>query len=593
MNAQELRSKYLEFFENKGHSSLPSAPLVPENDPTVLFTTAGMHPLVPFLLGEKHPSGNRLANCQKCVRTGDIEEVGDTTHLTFFEMLGNWSLGDYFKKESIEYSYEFLTKELGIPVEKIAVSCFDGDDDAPKDTEAAQIWSDVSGGKLDNRIDFLPKSKNWWGPAGQTGPCGPDTEIFIWMGEGDAPEKITPGDLAKDGIGWVEVWNNVFMQYDKTAEGTYEPLNQQNVDTGMGLERMLAVMQGVNSVYETDLFVPILEKIKEIASEEDEKSLRLIADHIRSAVMILGDGVLPGKEGQGYVLRRLIRMAVRKGQEIGILKNFTKKIGEIVVDIMGEAYPEIKKPEVLNELELEEVNFRKTLEDGTKQFEKVVEGMSKGNQTEISGRMAFKLYDTYGFPIEITSAMAELRGLTVDTKGFKEAYEKHQELSRTASAGAFKGGLQDDSEATANLHTATHLLLAALKKFVSPEIHQRGSNITADRLRFDFNHEEPLTDEQKKVVEDQVNEWIEAKLPISVKEMKIEEAKESGAEAQFTEKYGEKVKVYHIGEEGNMASIEVCGGPHAKNTGDLGKFRIKKEQSSSRGVRRIKAVLEK
>ncbi len=593
MKAQELRQKYLQFFESKGHAIIPSAPVVPENDPTVLFTTAGMHPLVPFLLGEKHPAGHRLTNVQKCIRTGDIEEVGDASHLTFFEMLGNWSLGDYFKQEAITWSWEFLTKVLELPSSHLAVSCFAGDDDAPRDDEAKDFWLTASDNQLEGRIDFLPKEKNWWGPAGVTGPCGPDTEIFVWVGAGDPPAEIAPGDLAKDGAGWMEIWNNVFMQYNKTADGKFEPLAQQNVDTGMGLERVITFLQGKKSVYETDHFAPILGKIAEMSQKTDERASRIIADHLRASIAILSDGVLPGNVGQGYVLRRLIRLAIRNGHKLGIDGEFTRKVGEVIVGVMGEHYKEMQNPKVLDELENEEKAFRITLEKGIKEFEKLLPNLLKNPKMEIAGRVAFRLYDTYGFPVELTEDLAKEHAMTVDKAGFEEAYKKHQELSRTASAGTFKGGMQDNSEATTNLHTATHLLLAALKKVLGEDVHQRGSNITAERLRFDFNWEEKLTPEQLAEIEKQVNEWIEADMPIVQAEMSVDEAKSKGAEAQFIEKYGEVVKVYTVGHENEAhVSCEVCGGPHATHTGALGRFKIKKEEASSRGVRRIKAVLE-
>jgi len=592
MQANELRQNYLKFFESKKHKIIPSAPVVPENDPTVLFTTAGMHPLVPFLLGEKHPAGTRLTNVQKCIRTGDIEEVGDNSHLTFFEMLGNWSLGDYFKEEAIAWSWEFLTKILKLPASHLAVSCFAGDKDAPKDTEAEKFWLEASENKLAGRIDFLPKEKNWWGPAGVTGPCGPDTEIFVWVGAGNPPTEIQLGDLAKDGAGWMEIWNNVFMQYNKTADGKFEPLKQTNVDTGMGLERVITFLQKKKSVYDTDHFAPIMEAIAKLAKNENPRAQRIVADHLRASIAILADGVLPGNVGQGYVLRKLIRLAIRNAYKLGIEGEFTRKIGEVVVRVMSVAYPEMQNPKVLNELENEEKAFRATLEKGLREFEKMLPNLQKNPKREIAGRVAFKLYDTYGFPVELTVDLAQENDLTVDKKGFEEAYKKHQELSRTASAGTFKGGLQDHSEMTTNLHTATHLLLAALKKILGEDVHQRGSNITAERLRFDFNWEEKLTPEQLAQIEVQMNAWIDADLPVVQCEMKVADAKAKGAEAQFIEKYGEVVKVYTVGKEGEAhVSCEVCGGPHATHTGALGKFKIQKEEASSRGIRRIKATL--
>lgn len=629
MTSTELRQKYLDFFKTKEHAIIPSASLVPENDPTVLFTTAGMHPLVPYLLGEKHPQGQRLANAQKCIRTGDIDEVGDITHHTFFEMLGNWSLGNpdaengigagYFKNEAIEWSWEFLTssKWLGLDPRRLAVSVFEGDPSTgsgrvPRDDEAADIWMRVSGRQLDGRIDYLPKAKNWWGPAGETGPCGPDTEIFYWIGEEPAPEKITQGDLA-DHPKWVEIWNNVFMQFNKTADKKYEPLTQQNVDTGMGLERTLAVVNGLDDNYKTELFTPIVKKIEELSgkkyaeSAEVTKAMRVISDHIKAATFIIGDdkGIAPSNAGQGYMVRRLIRRAVRYGKllntELNNLpasrlypqagsdadsasKQFSSTIAAVVIDIYKDVYPELEKNKkfILDNLSQEEEKFEKTLEKGIKEFEKLT------TDKEISGEEAFVLFSTYGFPIELTKEIASEKGLTIDENSFRVAMEAHQELSRTASAGMFKGGLADAGEESKKYHTATHLLLAALRETLGSEIYQKGSNINAERMRFDFNYPQKLTEEQIKKIEELVNKKIGENISVEMVEMPKEEALKIVKTSFDPAKYGDVVKVYKIGD----FSIELCGGPHAAGTGELGVFKITKEEASSAGVRRIKAVLE-
>jgi alanyl-tRNA synthetase len=588
MLAKDIRRKYLEFFKEKGHAILPSAPVIPENDPTVLFTTAGMHPLVPFLLGQPHPLGKRLANAQKCIRTDDIDEVGDETHLTFFEMMGNWSLGDYFKKEAIEWSFEFLTskKWLGIPVEKLAVSAFKGDADAPQDSEAAETWKKL--GIPEHKIVFLPKKNNWWGPAGQSGPCGPDTEMFYWVGKGKPPVDSNPGNDEKN---WVEIWNDVFMQYNKTMEGKFEPLKQQNVDTGMGLERVAAVMQGVQSIYETDLFTPILEKIATLTPipySDKKDSYRIIADHIRAATFMAADGVLPSNVDQGYVMRRLIRRAIRHGKALNINEDFTAVIAKKVIHIFGEAYPEVSKYEdkIIEAFRAEEERFRKTLGHGLVEFEKLVPTITNG---KINGIDAFHLYDTYGFPIEMTMELAKEKNLTVDKVGFEAAFKEHQDKSRAGAEQKFKGGLQDHSEETTKLHTATHLLHAALRKILGPNATQKGSNITAERLRFDFGSPEKLTPEQLKQVEDFVNDAIKADVKVVCETMSPDEAKASGATGLFDAKYGDKVKVYTIGN----FSKEICGGPHVEHTGQLKSFKILKEEASSAGVRRIKAVVGK
>ena len=593
MTANELRSKYIEFFKSKGHTEISGQSLIPENDPSVLFTTAGMHPLVPYLLGEKHPSGTRLTDYQKCVRTGDIDAVGDPSHLTCFEMLGNWSLGDYFKKDSIAFSYEFLTspKWLGLDPRFISVTVFEGDENAPRDEEAAQYWKDV--GMSEDKIAYLPASDNWWA-AGPTGPCGPDTEIFYWVGEGIPP---VGSNKATDSDNWMEIWNNVFMQFNRIDEKTLVKLEKQNVDTGMGLERTNCILQGKTSVYLTEVFQPIINKIEELSNykygddEEKDKSVRIIADHSRASVFILGDqkGVTPSNLGAGYVLRRLIRRAVRHGRKLGIEDSFLAKIAETVVENFKCAYPELEqnKEKIYNELTAEENKFRETLRKGEVEFQKLLPNLIKNPQKVIPGRVAFRLYDTFGFPIELTQELADENGFTVDVEGFKEAEKKHQELSRSQSAGTFKGGLAEQSEITTKYHTATHLLQQALVNVLGDHVAQKGSNITAERMRFDFTHPQPMTKEEIQQVEDIVNEQIKRDLPVTMEIMDLEEAKNSGARALFGEKYETKVKVYTIGD----FSKEVCGGPHVEHTGLIGTFKIAKEQSSSAGVRRIRAVI--
>jgi alanyl-tRNA synthetase len=582
MKSSELRQKYLEFFEKNGHKIIPSASLIPENDPTVLFTTAGMHPLVPYLLGEKHPEGKRLVDAQKCIRTGDIDDVGDDTHNTFFEMLGNWSLGDYWKEEAINWSFEFLTKELKIPLERFAVSCFAGDENAPKDEESAKIWESL--GIKKERIAFLGKEDNWWGPAGQTGPCGPDTEMFYWkLNNVSAPEIFDGTDK-----NWVEIWNDVFMQYVKDENGNYNSASQKNVDTGMGMERTLSVLNGKENSYETDLFLPILKKIEEISGkkvQENKKSFRIIADHVKASTFLLAAGIEPSNLGRGYILRRLIRRAVRYGKQLGIEGNFMGKIYPAVLEVYDGFYPEIEsqKDFILEQLKIEEDKFAKTLENGLKEFEKL---------SSVSGKDAFNLYQTYGFPIEVTEELAKEKGITVDIEEFNKELEKHQDLSRTASAGMFKGGLADASLETTKLHTAAHLMLAGLRKVLGAEVYQKGSNITAERLRFDFSHKEKLTSGQIKDVENFVNGIIEKDMLVSCEEMTLEKAKELNAMGVFESKYGQLVKVYTVGQGSEIASREICGGPHVERTGILGHFKIQKEESSSSGVRRIKAILE-
>ncbi len=590
MTANELRRKYLEFFAARGHAVVRSAPLVPENDPTVLFTTAGMHPLVPYLLGERHPQGRRLANVQKCIRTGDIDEVGDRVHLTFFEMLGNWSLGDYFKREAIEFSFAFLTgaEWLALPMARLAVTVFAGDDDAPFDAESHALWQAL--GFSPERIARRGKADNWWGPAGQTGPCGPDTEMFFWTGEGPAPAEFVPEDRR-----WVEIWNDVFMEYNKTADGTYVPLAQRNVDTGMGLERVTAILQGKTSCYETELFAPLFAELDACAGKaapvgERTAPERIAADHLRASVFILADGVVPGNVDQGYVLRRLIRRAVREGRKLGIEGEFTARVAAVVVRTYSVAYPELATAEaaICEELRREEEQFARTLEKGTREFEKLVAAIpAHVERKQISGRKAFYLYETYGFPLELTEAMAAEAGFTVDRESFDEAFRKHQELSRQGAEQRFKGGLADNSAATTRLHTATHLLHQALREVLGDHVAQKGSNITADRLRFDFSHPDRMTPEQIAAVEARVNEVIAQNLPVECAEMAFAEATAAGAIGLFADRYGERVKVYRVGD----FSCEVCGGPHVAATGELGRLRILKEESSSRGVRRIKAVL--
>ncbi len=589
LTSDELRELYLSFFKSKGHAIIKSASLIPENDPTVLFTTAGMHPLVPYLLGEKHPAGTRLVDVQKCVRTGDIDEVGDASHCTFFEMLGNWSLGDYFKKEAIAWSYEFLTSEqwLGIDPDTLYFSVFAGDDDAPRDMESFETWRSM--GVCEDHIFFLPKKNNWWGPAGITGPCGPDTEMFIDTGKPKCCEACDPScDCGK----YLEIWNDVFMQYNKKEDGSYEPLSQMNVDTGMGLDRTITILQGVKSVYETDVFAPVIKKIESLSGKkyaEDEKSFRIIADHVRCATFMIGDerGITPSNVDQGYVLRRLIRRATRFAGQIGIEQDKLSEIAQAVVDKYETAYPELKENniKIIREIGKEEKRFQKTITQGLREFDKLA---ARLEGTEIDGKSAFRLYDTFGFPIEFTLEIAAERGLSVDKAGFDKAFAHHQEISHAGAEQRFAGGLADTGEQTARLHTATHLLLAALRKFLSEDINQKGSNITADRLRVDFNFNRKVEREELDQVEEYVNRAISDGIPVIMEEMTLDEAKAQNAVGVFESKYGETVKVYTV--EGY--SKEICGGPHAANTAELGKFRIVKEQSSSSGVRRIKAVLE-
>lgn len=595
MTAEELRQKYISFFESKGHVRISGKSLLPDNDPTVLFTTAGMHPLVPYLMGETHPAGTRLTDYQKCIRTGDIDAVGDPSHLTCFEMLGNWSLGDYFKEDAIRFSYEFLTSKeyLGLPPEKLSVTVFAGEDDVPRDDESAAIWESL--GIPRERIHFMPRSDNWWGPAGETGPCGPDTEMFIDTGKAACSEDCKPGCHCGK---YIEIWNDVFMQYNKQKDGSFAKLDRKCVDTGMGLERTIAMLQGKKSVYETEIFRPLIACVEGLCgkkfgdSADHDVSIRIICDHTRAATFILGDerGVPPSNVGAGYVLRRLIRRAVRHGRKLGIDGLFLSNPAEIVIDQFSGAYPELAQNRdfVLKELVAEEQKFLETLKKGEVEFEKMLPNLLKNPQKTMSGRLAFKLYDTYGFPIELTEELAGENGLAVNRAEFDEAFKKHQELSRAGSEQVFKGGLADHSEKTTAYHTATHLLQKALRMVLGDHVGQKGSNITADRIRFDFTHPEPMTAEQIATVEKIVNEQISADLPVTMEIMPIEEAKKSGAMALFGDKYEDVVKVYSIG----SFSREVCGGPHVERTGGMGTFKIVKEQSSSAGVRRIRAVLD-
>lgn len=582
MKAIEIRNKYLEFFKRHGHAVIPSAPLIPENDPSVLFTTAGMQPLVPYLLGEKHPEGTRLTDYQKCVRTNDIDEVGDNRHLTYFEMLGNWSLGDYFKEESIAMSFEFLTKELGIPVEKLSVTCFAGDEDCPRDEIAANAWKKA--GILENHIYYYGKDDNWW-IAGEEGPCGPDTEMFYDTGKPACSDDCQPScDCGK----YVEIWNNVFMEYFKDKNG-YSKLKQKNVDTGLGLERMTMLLQGKETPFDTELFAPIMKKLEELQKIDSIESRRIVAEHLRSSMMIVSDGGRPSNLDRGYVLRRLIRRMIRHMNKLQINLDELSTLIDINVDNLKEMYPDLaKNKEIIKSVILEEKEkFVKTLVNGKREFQKEINKLK--DTKKLSGKVVFKLYDTYGFPPEVTKELAKESGYEIDMKEFEELFKAHQEKSRAGSEQKFKGGLAEQNEITIAYHTATHLLNAALKQVIGENAHQRGSNITVDRMRFDFNCDHKMTDEEKRKTEDLVNKWIQEGLPVTKEEMKKEDAIKSGAECMFIEKYPDIVTVYTIGD----VSKELCGGPHVNNTKELGKFKIKKEESSSSGVRRIKAVLIK
>jgi alanyl-tRNA synthetase len=609
MTASELRSKFIAFFKSKGHAQIEGKSLLPDNDPTVLFTTAGMHPLVPYLLGQDHPAGNRLVNYQKCIRTGDIDAVGDFSHLTFFEMLGNWSLGDYFKEGAIEMSIEFLTSKewLGIPMERLGITVFAGDADAPRDDESAAVWRRL--GIPEDRISYLPKADNWWGPAGATGPCGPDSEMFIDMGKEPCGPDCGPGC----GCGkWLEIWNDVFMQYNKDADGNYIPLARKCVDTGMGIERTVTILNGLKTVYDTEIFAPIIAAVEEAGGyrygtdadkngDEDglDRSVRIICDHVRSSVFVLGDpkAVTPSNVGAGYVLRRLLRRAVRHARKLAAANTGSGEnagfslapVASAVIETFKGPYPELElnRAFIIEEIETEEQRFLETLQKGEKEFQKLLPNLLRDPKKVMSGRLAFKLYDTYGFPIELTEELAGENGLSVNREEFNAAFAKHQETSRAGSEQIFKGGLADHSSITTNYHTATHLLHKALRTVLGDHVAQKGSNITTERMRFDFSHPQAMTDEELARVEAIVNEQIQRDLPVTMAVMELDAAKAGGAIALFGEKYEDQVKVYTIGD----FSKEVCGGPHAEHTGALGVFRIQKEQSSSQGVRRIRAVL--
>ncbi len=602
LTGKELRQKYLDFFKSKQHSIIPSASLIPENDPTVLFTTAGMHPLVPFLMGEKHPLGGRLANAQKCIRTQDIDEVGDNRHLTFFEMMGNWALGTYFKKEAIEWSFELLTDVLKIDPHKLFVTVFEGDTDAPRDEESIRVWKEAFKAKGiiaevgdrdkgvigSSRIFLYPKSKNWWGPAGETGPCGPDTEMFIDLGT--AHDKRF-GEVCHPNCDcgrFIEVWNDVFMEFNKIGPGEFVPLSQKNVDTGMGLERVTMVLQGKTDVFATELFTPIMERVKELSSDYNESSARVITDHMRTATFILGDhkAVKPSNVDQGYVLRRLIRKSIRHGKLLGIGDFFTAKIAEVIIDTFSYQYHELKENRrfIIEQLYLEEEKFSKTLEQGLKEFAKISQ-----DKKDISGKEAFLLFQSYGFPLEMTEELAREKDISVDAAGFRAEFERHQELSRVGAEKKFKGGLSEASDVTKKLHTATHILGEALRKVLNdPNIRQKGSNITPERLRYDFNFARKLTPEEVKAVEDEVNKVIAKHIDVTREEVETEKALSSGAQAEFGAKYPSKVSVYSVGEY----TKDICMGPHVGNTSEIGHFKIQKEEASAAGIRRIKAVLE-
>lgn len=589
MKAIEIRNKYLEFFKRHGHAVIPSAPLIPENDPSVLFTTAGMQPLVPYLLGEKHPEGTRLTDFQKCLRTNDIDEVGDNRHLTYFEMLGNWSLGDYFKEESIAMSFEFLTKELGIPVEKLSVTCFAGDEDCQRDEVTASCWRKA--GIPEDRIYYFGKDDNWW-IAGEEGPCGPDTEMFYDTGKPKCSENCNPSC----GCGkYVEIWNNVFMEFFKTKDGKYTKLKQHNVDTGLGLERMAMLLQGKETPFDTELFKPVMDKLRELAGENDSiESRRIVAEHLRASMMIIQDGGLPSNVDRGYILRRLIRRMVRHLRKLQINLNELGELIDLNIDTLKEMYPELhQNSDKIKSVIIEEKDkFEKTLERGEREFNKIVNRMKNDGKDTISGQDLFTLYETYGFPPEVTQDLAREAGLKVDTTEFDKLFKEHQEKSRMGSEQKFKGGLAGTGEQEVRYHTATHLLNAALKVILGKDVHQKGSNITPERMRFDFSCDHKLTDDEKKKVEDLVNEWIAQGLDVKCEEMKKDDAIKSGAECMFIEKYPDIVTVYSIGNDKETVSKELCGGPHVKNTLELGHFKIKKEEASSAGVRRIKAILE-
>jgi len=610
--SHDIRKKFLDYYKKQEHAIIASASVVPENDPTALFNSAGMQPLVPYLLGEKHPEGVRLANSQKCIRTNDLEEVGDDTHLTFFEMLGNWSLGDYFKKETISWSFEFLTSEewMGIPIDRLAITVFEGDANAPADEFSANEWHQH--GIPKDRISYMPVKDNWWGPVGETGPCGPDTEMFYWVGESEPP---VGSNVKNDEYHWMEIGNDVFMEYLKDDQGNYNQAAQQNVDTGAGLERMTTVLNLEKSVYDTDIFAEVLDHIQNLTGKQyqkgvvineinfhdkDEtiqivKNMRIIADHARTATILISDGIVPSNVDQGYILRRLIRRAIRSAHKLGVEQNFLADIAKVVISKFEDVYSNIKNSadKILEEITKEEKQFRKTLKQGLKEFSKLMRGFqiaferSGKKITRISGDKAFRLYDTYGFPIEMTEELARENDLEVDREGFEKAYTKHQEKSRAGSAQKFKGGLADNSEQVKKYHTATHLLHQALRDVLGESVAQKGSNLTADRLRFDFSHHQKMTPEEKQKVEEIINQQIQKGLAVSFKEMTVEQALEQGAIGLFGDRYEEKVKVYDVGDYAK----EICGGPHVENTNSLGRFKIKKEEASSAGVRRIRGIL--
>ena len=585
MKAIEIRNKYLKFFENKGHKVIPSSPVIPENDPSVLFTTAGMQPLVPYLLGEKHPEGTRLVDYQKCIRTVDIDEVGDNRHLTYFEMLGNWSLGDYFKEEAIAWSFEFLTKELGIPLEKLSVTCFAGDEDAPRDLVAENAWKKA--GMPEERIYHFGKDDNWW-IAGDEGPCGPDTEMFYDTGKPKCSEHCNPSC----GCGkYVEIWNNVFMEYYKDSSGKYTKLAKQNVDTGLGLERMTMLLQGKETPFETELFVPTMDILEKYAKQDSIQSRRIVSDHLRSSMMIICDGGVPSNTDRGYILRRLIRRLTRHLNKLQINLEAMPEIIDVTIDNLKEMYPELaeNREKIKVVIGEEQQKFSKTLEHGEREFDKAVDRAKQAGQNKIDAKTVFRLYDTYGFPPEMTAELAKEQELSIDMEGFDKLFKEHQEKSKLGSEQKFKGGLAEQNETTIAYHTATHLLHKALQIVLGEHATQKGSNITTERLRFDFAHPQKVTKEELEKVQEIVNEQIQRDLPVTCEEMTLEEAKSAGATGLFENKYGEKVKVYTIGD----FSKEICGGPHVEHTGVLGKFVIKKEEASSSGVRRIKAVLIK
>ena len=585
MKAIDIRNKYLNYFEKHGHKVIPSAPLIPENDPSVLFNTAGMQPLVPYLLGKKHPEGTRLTDYQKCVRTNDIDEVGDNRHLTYFEMLGNWSLGDYFKKEAISMSFEFLTKELNIPVEKLSVTCFAGDEDCPRDEETASIWKSV--GIPENHIYYFGKDDNWW-IAGEEGPCGPDTEMFYDTGKPACSEKCNPScDCGK----YVEIWNNVFMEYYKNKDGSYSKLKQKNVDTGLGLERMAMLLQEKETPFDIEVFKPVMDKLAKLQKNDHIDSRRIVTEHLRTSMMIISDGGRPSNVDRGYVLRRLIRRMTRHMNKLEINLDEIPNIIDLYIDTLKDLYPELdKNRETIKNVIVEEKNkFIKTLANGEKEFNKEAVKAKETGKNMLEGAIVFRLYDTFGFPPEVTNELAKENNLKIDLEGFDKLFKEHQEKSREGAKQKFKGGLADQSEESIAYHTATHLLNAALKEVIGKDVHQRGSNITSERMRFDFSCDHKMTDEEKTKTEELVNKWIDESLEVKCEEMSKEEAIKSGAECMFIEKYPDIVTVYTIGN----ISKELCGGPHVKNTKELGHFKIKKEEASSAGVRRIKAILIK